>query len=149
MVQTLENHEPIYNEMRKGLALLKSGDQGNAEQCILQAWKMIPDPQYNWDISQIVVIRIAKFFRDIKKFAEAEQWAQNIFKCNPAPGDAEPYIVLGSIYLESGDLMAARENLQKAFDLAGKRGFQGHDPKYLKFLKDKNQPNLLLKTSQR
>ncbi len=136
MVQTLQNHEQVYTKIREGIALLKDGDATTAEKCILDAWGMIPEPKYDWDCSLIIVRKISTFFRDIKKFDAATQWANDIFKCNIPPGYSKPYIILGSIYLESGDLAAARSNFQKAFDLSGKRGFEGEDPKYLKFLKN-------------
>lgn len=77
---------------------------------------------------------MAKFYRDAKMYPQALRWAKDVFRCNPLRGDCQPYVVLGSIHLEAGDTAAALESLQKAYDLAGKRAFQGEDPKYLKFV---------------
>lgn len=139
MVKPLDNAiaERVYAEMRQGYTLLKEGKADKAESFFLRAWDLIPDPKFGWDISQITIIRIAKFYRDARKFPEALRWAKDIFRCRPLPNDAEPYVVLGSIHLEAGELDAAREKFEKAFELAGKRGFDGEDPKYLKFLKEK------------
>jgi tetratricopeptide (TPR) repeat protein len=141
MVKPLEKAivDQVYAEMREGYARLKDGKPDEAEQHFLRAWALIPEPKLGWDISQITVIRIAKVYRSLKKFLEALRWARDVFKCKPLPGDAEPYILLGSIHFEAGELDAAREHFQKAFDLAGKRGFEGEDPAYLKFLKEKKK----------
>ena len=138
MVTQLDQNivDKIYAEMREGYARVKKGEYAEAEPHFLRAWHMIPDPRYDWDISQITVYRITKFYRDAKRFADAERWAQDAFKCNPLPGDGEPYVILGSVYFESGALNLARENFQKAFELSGERVFEGEDIRYFKFLKE-------------
>lgn len=132
--------EQVYALMRDGYALLKDARIDEAEQCMLNAWDSIPDPKYDWDISQITVIRIAKFFRGIHRFDAARRWAEDVKKCNPSPGDAEPFILAGSIEYEAGNMVEAERLFNAAFALGGKRGFQGEDPKYLSLVKQPAKP---------
>lgn len=121
-------------ELGKPFKIAKNaGDLAGAEPYLLQMWQMFPEPKFNWDWSQSYLTSIAGFYFEWKRFAEAEHWAREVFKCEPLPNDPGPYILLGKIYLEWGKQDLAAENLVKAFDMGGRRGFAGEDPKYLKF----------------
>lgn len=111
----------------------QSGDFPLAEKHYLEAWSIFPEPKRRWDSSQIVSRRISEFYLEWKRFPEAEHWTSEIFKCEPLPNDPGPYILLGKIYLEWGKEELAKQNLVKAFEMGGRRGFVGEDPKYLKF----------------
>ena len=111
----------------------KSSDFFGAEKYLLAMWQEFPTPKYSWDWSENYLKSLANFYLEWRNFLEAERWAQEVFKCDPLPNDPGPYILLGKIYMEWGKEDLARENLVKAYEMGGRRGFVGEDPKYLKF----------------
>lgn len=113
-----------------------SGNYVLAEEKLLDTWKKFPEPKHLWDSSQSLIKAISSFYWEQRKFADAENWAKELFHCELLPGDAEPYIIVGKIYFEAGSQGLAAQNLIKAYELGGRRGYSGEDPKYLKFALD-------------
>ena len=124
--------DELYQVLRLANASVKANKTKDARDLYHRAWDMIPEPKYAWDISQITLMRIARGLRDAGYFEEALVYANAIDECKPNPGDADPAILLGSIYYASGDLARARSCFYNAFQIAGKRGFRGENPDYLK-----------------
>ncbi|MDA8446482.1 hypothetical protein [Paracidovorax valerianellae] len=126
-------------EMKCGMVYREakgSGDYVLAEKMLLSVWNAYPDPKHLWDSSQSLIKDIADFYRERRDYAVAEQWAGELFKCDLLPYDAEPYIILGRIYLDSDRQDLAAQYLIKAYELGGRRGYVGEEPKYLKFALD-------------
>jgi tetratricopeptide (TPR) repeat protein len=115
---------------------LAANNRQAAAAAIVETWNTYPDPKHKWAGSQSLLKDIANFYFEWKKYPEAEQWANEVFKCELLPHDAAPYILLGKIYLEAGREDLAGEQLVKAFELGGRRGFVGEDAKYLKFAQE-------------
>jgi tetratricopeptide (TPR) repeat protein len=132
-IEISEQETKLRNE---AFALKKEMKYAEAESKYIAAWHSLPEPKHHWDSSQSILKSVVRFYFEQRRFPEAEQWAKEVFKCDPLPGDAAPYIVLGKIYLEAGREDLAGEQLVKAFELAGRRGFVGEEPKYLKFAQD-------------
>lgn len=120
--------------MRNGYAKLREGNATAAESGFMAAWERIPEPRYSWDISQLTVIRLAKFYLEIQKFDDARSWAARIHECGPNPADGEPFVLQGSVEFVAGRLGEARAFFARAFDVAGRRAFRGEDPRYLKLI---------------
>ena len=138
MVKTLPKdiNDSIINLRNIAYEKKLTGDYFAAEQNYLLAWGSLPSPEFDWDTSQILLERISEFYLEWKKYTEAEKWALDIFKSNPASNYHRPYLILGKIYLESRREDLVAQNLIKAFEMGGRRGFSGEDPKYLKFVQD-------------
>lgn len=117
----------------QAFAAKQAGRHAAAENLYVESWAILPEPKHGWDWSQEIARGNSVFFLERKDFAQAEHWAREVFKCEPLPNDPCPYILLGKIYLEWGKQDLAAENLVKAFEMGGRRGFVGEDPKYLKF----------------
>ncbi|GKS92248.1 hypothetical protein [Acidovorax sp. SUPP2539] len=113
-----------------------SGDYASAEAQLLASWDAFPEPKHSWDSSESVIKTIAGFYIERKDFSAAENWVKELFKCDPLPGDPKPYLLLGKIYYESGRHELAAQNLIKAYEMGGRRGYASEDPKYLKFALD-------------
>ena len=113
--------------------LKKTGQFAAAEGKYLEAWHVLPEPRHLWDTSQSVLRSIVRFYFESSIYAQAELWAKELFNCDPLLNDTGAYILLGKIYMEWGKDDLARENLVKAYEMGGRRGFVGEDPKYLKF----------------
>jgi len=135
MVQSLEKllDDRLRELMNAGYGEVQAGHFENAEKKYLQAWDIFPEPKFDWDSSQITLYGIAEFYLRWRSFDLALHWANLVFKTEPLPGDGSPYLTLGIIYFESGDLDSAFKNFQRAFELAKRRVFQGVEKKYLEF----------------
>jgi tetratricopeptide (TPR) repeat protein len=139
MVKPLEKavDDAVMAEGNIAYDLKQKGRFEEAEAHYLKMWELFPEPKYDWDWSQQILNAIAEFYLEWQKYDKALFWANEVFKCGPLPGDGSPYLFLGKIYYEAGDLDEARRQLTKAFQLSGRRTFQGEDPKYFRFLKEK------------
>lgn len=113
-----------------------SGDYDLAEKKLLEIWSKFPEPKHLWDSSQSLIKAITAFYWECKSYLAAEKWAKELFNCELLPADPEPYIILGKIYLDAGNHELATQNLIKAYEMGGRRGYSGEDPKYLKFALD-------------
>lgn len=110
-----------------------AGDFGLAERILLDTWDIYPQPKHGNQGVISLVSNISNFFFELGRYPEAEWWASEIFKCDPPRDYHRPFLMLGKIYLEWGKTDVAAENLVKAFEMGGRRGFVGEEPKYLKF----------------
>lgn len=128
--------EKVYGLLKQAKALAQKGDFAAGERLAHEAWDVLPEPKLNWDCTAPVVRFQIKFYRDNQQFSEAHHWADlylsNTQKQDPSCGNS--YLMKGSIYHAQGDTDRAREYFQKAYDIDGKRGFQGHSPAYLKLV---------------
>ncbi len=113
-----------------------AGDYTLAESQLLASWEAFPDPKHSWDSSESLIKTIVQYYIDRKDLSSAERWVDELFKCTPLPGDPKPYMLLGKIYHESGKHDLAAKNLVKAYEMGGRRGYVGEDPKYLEFALD-------------
>lgn len=137
MVQPLQKEidSAVTAERNKAFEFKKQNNYQSAEKHYLKAWELLPEPKYDWDSSQILIYRISDFYLEWRKFEQALAWAKQVFDTKPLAGDGTPYITLGRIYFEAGDMDQAFSNFEKAFELAGKRAYDGEDKKYLEFYK--------------
>ncbi len=115
---------------------IKSNNYQEAEKMLLLVWGLYPEPKYLWSSSMSLIKGIFKFYLAQNNYLQAEFWARELFKCKLLENDPEPYIMLGKVYLESGREQLAAEELIKAYEMGGRRGYVGEDPKYLKFALD-------------
>jgi tetratricopeptide (TPR) repeat protein len=131
--------DAIMAEIDKAYQNKNAGRWEEAEKHYLHSWKLFPEPKYGWGMSQMMLYFLAEFYLEWKKYDLAKKWAQEVFKCEPNPGDGTPYLFLGKIHYEEGQLDEARKHFEKAHEVSGRRVFQDEDPKYFKFLKDKRK----------
>jgi len=141
MVKDLDKtvDDSIMAEIDKAYQLKKAGRWEEAEKHYLHSWELFPEPQHGWSVSQMTLTIIAKFYLEWKQYEKAKRWALEVFKCEVNPGNGMPYFFLGKIHYEAGETEEARKQFEKAFEVSGRRVFQGEDPKYFKFLKEKRK----------
>jgi hypothetical protein len=130
VLQKLAENGKIYREAKA------SGDCNLAESKFLASWEAFPHPKHSWDSSESLIKTIVQHYIDRKEFSSAESWVGELFKCEPLPGDPKPYLLLGKIYYDSGRTELAKENLIKAYEMGGRRGYANEDQKYLKLALD-------------
>lgn len=115
---------------------MKAQDYAQAEKMLLLIWDFYPEPKLCWSSSMSLIKNIFEFYFARKNYKCAEAWANELQKCKLLPNDPEPRIILGKVYLESGREQLAAKELIKAYEMGGRRGYVGEDPKYLKFALD-------------
>ena len=114
-------------------AAKKAGDNDLAERTLLDIWALYPSPKALHAGSLSLVTVIALFYLEQRRLQEAEQWAHQLFACDPPREYYKPYLVLGKVYHAQGELDKAATQLLKAYEYEGKRGFAGEDPALLAF----------------
>lgn len=142
MVQDLDKKldDKVMQEMNAGYEKVTAGEYEVAEKHYLTAWEIFPEPKYDWDSSQITLYDISAFYLKWKKFDQALEWANLVFRTTLSPRDGSPYLTIGIIYFECDDFEKAFDYFSKTFEVSKRRGFQGSDKKYLEFyLKHKAQ----------
>lgn len=143
MVQQLDQR--IENEIdaarNTGYEEQTKGNFEAAEIHYLRAWDLFPEPKYEWPSSMITLYKIGKFYQNWGKYEKATEWVEKVFNVDLLPGDPGPYVVLGSIAYDAGKLENAFQHFQKAYAIAGKRGFQRIDKKYFEFFRKRTGDN--------
>jgi len=133
-------HEQIKRHCADGDRL---ADRGLHEQAIAtynEAWKLVPEPQTEWEASTWVLAAIgdAAFLGGFySSGVEALQFALH------CPGGAmNPFVQLrlGQCELERDNLDKAAEHLARAYMFEGKEIFSRENPKYFDFLKTRLKP---------
>ncbi len=128
-----ELDEKMIVAMNAAYARKIAGDFEAAEKLYLSAWALYPEPQYDWDSSQITLYALADFYLEWGKYSLALEWAEKVLHTSVAPGDGSPWAVIGKIHFEAGQLDVAYQNFHKAYSMGKRRVFQGEDKKYLAF----------------
>jgi tetratricopeptide (TPR) repeat protein len=131
--------EALGAELEEAYNLMIKKQFTEAEAHMKKAWGLIPEPKYQWDSSQSTIYNLSEFYLEWKRYDNAKFWAKEVFKCNPLPGDGTPHFFLGKIHFEAGEFDDARRQFEKAYEIEGRRAFQDEDPKYFKFLKQKEK----------
>ena len=117
--------------------LQKAGDFAAAEPYLLKIWELIPEPKLDWGNTDSLIYGITDFYRRWGKHDIAKQWIAEVFKRELLPYEYCQYLEAGKTYYEAGEFEMAREYFVKTYRIAKSSGFNGEDPKYLKFLKSK------------
>lgn len=125
--------EKMISAMNAGYASKIAGNYALTEKFYLRAWELYPEPKYDWDSSQITLYSIADFYLEWRKFDTALEWANKVFLTGVISHDSSPYVVIGKIHFEAGNLDQAYKNFENAYALSKKRVFEGEDKKYLVF----------------
>lgn len=115
---------------------LDSGDTTGAIQDAEMAWNILPEPKFDWDVSQSFTHALAETYRDTGDFQNSLNLMQKFF----ASGTIESYedgsrFILGTIYFEMNDEENAKKWFAEANRISKGRCFQGEDKKYLTFYK--------------
>ncbi|WOS42711.1 hypothetical protein [Xanthomonas rydalmerensis] len=112
---------------------IKANDYPQAEKMLLAMWDIYPQPKHLWSSSKSLIKDIIGFYMEQKNYSSAESWVDELFRCNLLPNDPKPHIIRGKVYFESGRKDMAAQEFLKAYEMGGRRGYVGEDPKYLQF----------------
>ena len=135
-----EDYEVIQKRCKAGDALAEKGKYKDAIQEYNAAFKLIPEPKYEYEAATWVLAAIGNscFFGDFLKSAlEAFEYA---IHCPGGLGNPFIHLRLGQLEYGRGNMTKAADELARAYMGAGKEIFKNEDPKYFEFLKTQIEP---------
>jgi hypothetical protein len=125
--------ENVYKHGLAGREAKASGDFESAEKEFLSAWKILPAPPTQWDMSQSLTRGIIDFYISINKSSEAEKWLPLLAEAYGSMTDGSVVWIYGVVLFESNKFDAAFEKFDFLYKKFKSRPFQGYNKKYLEF----------------
>ncbi|ELL7463676.1 hypothetical protein EEM01_18605 [Salmonella enterica] len=135
------SEKDIIKKIENGNVLEEKGDISGALNLYLDTWDKLPNPKYSFGdgVSLWLISCIYGAYFSLKKYSEAKQWAEEMFKCDiPAYATSE-LIDLGAVHLELGENDDAYECFLKAYEKGKHRAFKEYDSKYWDFFKSRHK----------
>ncbi|HVE86686.1 MAG TPA: hypothetical protein VND93_27700 [Myxococcales bacterium] len=130
---------PLRNEIdamfREARARIDAGKKDEAVPLARQAWDKLPEPKYDWDVTQSYTIALAAILRDAGLYQEALRVMEDDFASGVVlPYQDQPRIMMGSIYAELGDRTKAKKWIGEANLISKGRCFFGMWLKYRSYV---------------
>lgn len=114
---------------------LKNGDITSALQTGANAWSLLPEPKFEWDVSKSYAHAYASLLRDAEVFDEGIKIMKALFESGTAkPHQDRPHFILGTIHYEMGDMENSRKWLGEANRISKGRCFVDEPEKYKNFV---------------
>jgi hypothetical protein len=133
-------HEEIKRLCAKGDELAESESYGEALETYWQAWDLLPEPRMQWEAATWILAAIGDANFLSGDFVAGRDNLSTAMHCPAAIGNPFLHLRLGQCQLELGNVDRAADELARAYIQEGKRLFEGEDPKYLDFIKNKLDP---------
>ena len=122
------------DDVTNGQELAEGGKNSDAVQIFLNSWNSLPEPKKEWALySNWISSALCEAFLNQKDFVESLKWAQISLETRSSEVGTREFIRLGKVCFEMGAFDQSNDWFKMAFDLGGKRAFQGESSKYLKF----------------
>lgn len=118
----------------QGEALFAQGKLNEARSVFIQAWKLLPEPQSEWEATTWLAASIGDIDFLKGDYAQARQTLQFAMVCPGGLGNPFLHLRLGQSQFELGELDRAADELMRAYMGAGEDIFRDEDPKYRAFL---------------
>ena len=139
-----ELSEEIRNEIDRlssgGDAFAKEGQYTEALLEYSKAWKLIPSPKNEWEVSTWVAVAVGDACFLSGQFKRASDALAYSMTCPGSLGNPFIHLRLGQCQYECGSFDAAADELARAYMGAGSEIFSEDDPKYFDFLKTRIKP---------
>lgn len=115
-----------------------AGDMVLAVQLAEQAWKQLPEPKFEWDVSKSFAHSVAETYRDAKLFDKALAVMQTLFDSGTVKDYQDgPRFILATIYYHQGNFNEAKKWFAIADKISKGRCFKEEPQEYFKFYKSK------------
>jgi tetratricopeptide (TPR) repeat protein len=101
-----------------------------------EALSLLPDPYFEWDLATSILAGIGDAYYFAGDYERALRAFQDALLCPDALENPFFHLRIGEIHYEYGDRARAKDELAKAYMLAGDDIFLKEDPKYLALLRD-------------
>ncbi len=119
-----------------GYQYYDQGDYDQALRTFYQAWVQLPKPQTDFPQAGWTLAAIGDCYFKMGKQPQAQQALESCLCCPDMSNSPFVRLRLGQSLLDSGQVAAARKQLLKAYQLAGKDQFQLEAPKYINAIED-------------
>ena len=130
-------HEQIKDLCKQGDAACDDHDYRTAVAKYREAWKLVPEPKYNWEASTWILVALADAYLGNGDFAYARDMLKYAVNCPQGLGNPYVHLRLGQACFELGETNKAADELTRAYMGGGLKIFSSQDPKYLQFLRSK------------
>ena len=128
-------HEEIVRLCQQGDQLTETGAYDEAIKLYSDAWRLLPEPQQQWDAALWLLAAIGDASFLSRKFEDARNALQFcMLHCPDALGNPFLHLRLGQAQFELQELDIAADELMRAYMGAGNDIFASEDPKYRDFL---------------
>lgn len=128
-------HDEIVRLSQEGDRLAESGNYADAIKLYGDAWRLLPEPQVEWDAALWLLVAIGDACVLSGQWQDAQKALQYcLLHCPDALGKPFIHFRLGQSYFELFELDRAANELMRAYMGAGESIFAQHDPKYRNFL---------------
>jgi len=134
-----ELEDAVHGELGRltpeGDRLAELGEYEDAIRLYSDAWRMLPEPQHEWDAALWLLAAIGDTSFLSGKLEDAKNALQFcLANCPAALGNPFLHFRLGQTHFELSELDRAADELMRAYMGAGEEIFEQHDPKYRSFL---------------
>ncbi|MEM7871915.1 hypothetical protein Q4R10_05810 [Morganella morganii] len=127
----LEND--IISIVEKGNEYQDNGSCTDALAKYKSAWELIPEPKFDWEISNWVSACLYSVYFDMDDFITAKEWAEITLKTKDSDIDTAPSIDLGMVCYELSQYEEAYKYFDDAYSYGKARAFKERPKKYLEF----------------
>lgn len=139
MSEELNNltHSIITDLSVSGNAYSENGNYDAAIDCFSKALDLLPHPIEKWEASSWLLGSLGDAYYLSGRNQEALQPLLRAMSCLKGLGNPFLHLRLGQVQFELGNEILAADELARAYMGAGKKIFDGEDPKYFALVKSK------------
>lgn len=121
----------------QGDALFEAHDFVTALTRYNEAWRLIPDPRADWEISAPLLTAMADAFFFLGDFETVISTLEFAMRCREGLGNPFIHLRLGQAAFELGDFDRAEDEMMHAYLVAGADIFKNETDKYIEFLRER------------
>ena len=124
--------------MERGDALANEGKIAQALKAYAKVWDATKSTGLEpGSLANMAAYSIVDMYLSAGQPKKAVPWLERMLTLRP-PKDTSNYVIAGQVWLALGDEAQALECFSKAFELGNRRAFQGRDPTYLAWYRERS-----------
>ena len=113
---------------------LEKKDLNTAKEQAENAWELLPEPKFNWDVTLSFVSGICEMYKELGFYEKSHKIVDELLNSDHLDDyDDGPIFLKGAIYFEQGKLELAKEWFDKANTISKGRCFVSQPKKYKAF----------------
>lgn len=128
-----ETHSQIKLLCKQGDDLANAQQLELAKEKYLEALKLLPKPQIDWDAATWIYVAIGDVHFRLGNYERCFRCFYNAVQCPNGLGNPFIHLRLGQMYFEQNNKKKTLDELTRAYMGGGAEIFMEDDPKYLEF----------------
>ena len=113
---------------------LEKKDLNTAKEQAENAWELLPEPKFDWDVTLSFVSGICDMYKELGFYEKSHKIVDELLNSDHLDDyDDGPIFLKGAIYFEQGKLELAKEWFDKANTISKGRCFVSQPKKYKAF----------------